>query len=550
MSAHASRSARFRLSYVCSLQICAHFLIKPDQIRLTWVFALLFAAVAAIPIAIFTGVYVGFTAPNIAKSVERRQTDQATLIATTIDEYLQFLDASLTADAKQDAQQQVQEVPQSFKNSKSPNPVNGPRNPNSQPTAPEAPKVSRPEIVRMALLNPMGTPALSTMPVPRGVPSAFADLPTSVAAQLSAAVQARQALWSTPFISPRTGKRAMARIQPAGEFLILAEVSLDGVENIVTKTSAAANYRVLVVDAAGITVTGGGVALASPSSPSLPSSKLDLSNVIGEPNAASPKALSGRFTAGGEALVGRSQAIGTTGWSVIVAERQSVVDSFSRMTIGVIIVATLISIVAAVFAGMWLSRRAMLRVDQVIRFAGQLARGGTVRWQASRIREINLLGSYVETLANENKRREEARLEASALFTSTFRHSPVATSLRRYPTLELLDVNESWARMFDTSRAHALTNTVSPFQILSPTDAYTHINTEMAANRAVLDYPMTVRTASGRVLSVLVSCVRVVANDTDCQLTSSIDITERLQAEAARRESEARFSAIVATMTE
>jgi signal transduction histidine kinase len=76
------------------------------------------------------------------------------------------------------------------------------------------------------------------------------------------------------------------------------------------------------------------------------------------------------------------------------------------------------------------------------------------------------------------------------------------------------------------------------------------MNTEVAANRTVLDYSITARTSSGKVLSLLVSCVRLVAAQTDYQLTTAIDITERVQTESALRDSEACLRAIVATLVE
>ncbi|MFM7462044.1 MAG: ATP-binding protein, partial [Burkholderiales bacterium] len=116
--------------------------------------------------------------------------------------------------------------------------------------------------------------------------------------------------------------------------------------------------------------------------------------------------------------------------------------------------------------------------------------------------------------------------------------------------LELIDVNDAWERVFETSRDAALAGKDSQFQILTPGDAYTHMNAEMAANRAVLDYSITARTSSGKVLSLLVSCVRLVATQTDYQLTTAIDITQRVQTESALRDREACFSAIIATLVE
>ncbi len=219
-------------------------------------------------------------------------------------------------------------------------------------------------------------------------------------------------------------------------------------------------------------------------------------------------------------------------------------------TMSVIISAIVSSVVSAALAGLWLSRCVTLRVAQVIRFAGKSAENDAVEWLPSRIREINQLGDSLKALAYQSKRRTEAQLEATAMFSSTFSHSPVAASLHRYPSLELMDVNHAWQRLFETSRDAALVGKDSQFQILAPGDAYAHMNTEVAANRTVLDYSITARTSSGKVLSLLVSCVRLVAAQTDYQLTTAIDITERVQTESALRDSEACLRAIVATLVE
>lgn len=219
-------------------------------------------------------------------------------------------------------------------------------------------------------------------------------------------------------------------------------------------------------------------------------------------------------------------------------------------TMSVVVSAIVSAVISAALAGLWLSRRVILLVDQVIRFAGHLAQNDAAEWLPSRIREINQLGASMKALAYQSRRRTEAQLEATAIFSSSFSHLPVATALHRYPSLELIDVNDAWERVFETCRDAALAGNDSQFQILAPGDAYTHMHAEMAANRAVRDYSITARTRSGKVLSLLVSRVRFVAAQSDYQLTTAIDITERVQTESALRDSEACFSAIFATLDE
>lgn len=501
-------------------------MIKPDQIRLAWIFALLFAAVTVLPVGIFSGTYAVFSAPALRQSIERRQNEQATMLANIIEQYLGFISTALAIDAERSTQELAGVA--------------------GEKVAIVNPKLaSRPEIARMVLLGPTGAPLVSNLAAVPGAPTVLGNLPASITSQLNAAITARQSAWSDVYMSPQTGKLAMLRTQKAGEILILAELSLEGVEAFIGRAVAAASYRVVIVDAAGAIIAAGDLQrLGAPT-------KVDFADPAGSRTTGVSKKASDRFTVDGESYTGRAKSVPGVGWSVLVAEREAVTDGSFKLTIGAIVSAIVASMIAAVIAGMWLSRRTMLRVDQVIRFAGQLSRGNTAPWQPSRIREINQLGRYVEALANETKKRTEAQLETSALFSGAFRHSPVATSLSRYPTLELLDVNESWERMYETSREAALHSGTSPFfTILWSDDAAAHVNAELAANRPVFDYPTAVRVPSGEVLQVLVSCARVVANQTDCQLTTTVDITERVQAESTLRDSEARFSAIVATMAE
>ena len=150
-----------------------------------------------------------------------------------------------------------------------------------------------------------------------------------------------------------------------------------------------------------------------------------------------------------------------------------------------------------------------------------------------------------------NERSSDNEFTTSAESTISnvlFRHSPVPISCHRYPTGEMLDVNDSWLRLVGCERNTALSDQ-HLFEILTP-GAVEFVGQELTAFRPVYDYPVSIRLVSGEIRSVLMSTVRVMIDQVDSQLTSMVDLTEWHRAESARHEIDTRLRTIVETMVE
>jgi len=131
----------------------------------------------------------------------------------------------------------------------------------------------------------------------------------------------------------------------------------------------------------------------------------------------------------------------------------------------------------------------------------------------------------------EQKQAEKALRDSKERFASIFNLSPVATSLSTAKEGRYLDVNDGFLKMFQLSRNEVIGHTVFELNTWVDMGQRGVLLSKLKEDGVINNFEMTLRAKSGHILQLLWSGAQIVVDGESCLLGSSLDITERKQAE-------------------
>jgi PAS domain S-box-containing protein len=172
----------------------------------------------------------------------------------------------------------------------------------------------------------------------------------------------------------------------------------------------------------------------------------------------------------------------------------------------------------------WLSARSLNRVDE----ARQLADAST-----------RMALTELEQESAERSRAEAARASEER-FAVAFQASPAGMVLSRLPGLEYVAVNDSWLAMTGYSRDDVIGQTSEQVGMIDP-EARAAFYSQMGADSSLHNAELHLRTVSGEARHGLVSTQRLTVHDHAFQITTLVDITDRVRMEAEWRASNQRL---------
>ncbi|MBK8780945.1 MAG: PAS domain S-box protein [Anaerolineales bacterium] len=150
------------------------------------------------------------------------------------------------------------------------------------------------------------------------------------------------------------------------------------------------------------------------------------------------------------------------------------------------------------------------------------------------------------------KQREQAvkeLMEAEERFQKAFYSGPVGLAITRGSDGVYIDVNPAFSELVGFTRDELIGETSLGLNITTPAQRQDYVNL-MREEGAIRDREMVLRSKSGEMRVVLGSMEVIELNHETCVLSTTIDITRRLEMEEELREIEQRFRQIAENIEE
>lgn len=155
---------------------------------------------------------------------------------------------------------------------------------------------------------------------------------------------------------------------------------------------------------------------------------------------------------------------------------------------------------------------------------------------------IGITGASLDI--SQRKRAEAELRDSETRFARIFHTSPVGIALIRLHDGLIMDANETLLKMLGYIRDEVVGHFQHEFTLLADLHKRSEIAQKLDKEGGIRNVEVQFRLQSGVQCDVLLSAEPIEVNGEACALTLLYDITERKQAEIARRESEARFAKV------
>ena len=181
--------------------------------------------------------------------------------------------------------------------------------------------------------------------------------------------------------------------------------------------------------------------------------------------------------------------------------------------------------------------------EEPIRFKTKTGEQVDALWSA----EIIALGSRKVMLSlfydiTERLRAEEALRESEERFSTAFKSSPAPLVISDIETGRVIDVNDSWVKMLGFTREEQVGRLSSEVGIWFNPEDRERIAGKLGNRGFFKNEPISLKTKTGKQVNALWSGEIITVGSKKAMLSLLYDMTERLRAEDALRESEERFS--------
>jgi PAS domain S-box-containing protein len=198
-----------------------------------------------------------------------------------------------------------------------------------------------------------------------------------------------------------------------------------------------------------------------------------------------------------------------------------------------------------------LARKAQVYIEQTLatgemqKFDYELTMNGKTRWY-----EARLVVSGADEVTAIVRDITEARLVDQALreseerFSKAFHFSPLALSILSMKDFSHLYMNAIALQELGYKEAEVIGRTPDDLSMWADEKERRDIYKLFTTNPSIRDYEIQIRRKNGEIGVVLLDCEPITINGDPCLLVTGNDITKRVKAERALRESEERFQSL------
>jgi len=207
-------------------------------------------------------------------------------------------------------------------------------------------------------------------------------------------------IWSDQYLSPLLEVPVVALALPAGDDVLLAEVSVDRLVDYMQRSSHMDGLLVLVLDGKGELVAAPDMKLAR--------TRSNLSNLPVVRAALDGSHIYDVFQFGDQSYSGTGLRSRRLGWVAVAAYPKSVIDESRRVAISITGITLLLAIGFGVLAYGWLAGLIQRRVQRTVAYAQAVAEGRNDPPEGqARILELQQLDCSLQQMAQTIQRREQ-----------------------------------------------------------------------------------------------------------------------------------------------
>jgi PAS domain S-box-containing protein len=136
----------------------------------------------------------------------------------------------------------------------------------------------------------------------------------------------------------------------------------------------------------------------------------------------------------------------------------------------------------------------------------------------------------------ERKKTEDALKQSETQFSKAFASNPVALCISRFADGFIIDVNETFLRLFGFGRQEAIGHKTTEMNIFINLKDRENLTKILREKGAIHNFEITLQTKTGKPLHILASIDKMNSNGQELILSTFIDITPRKKAEQALEE--------------
>jgi PAS domain S-box-containing protein len=252
--------------------------------------------------------------------------------------------------------------------------------------------------------------------------------------------------------------------------------------------------------------------------------------------------------AAGELRIGAVSLIRATPWAAWVEFPFAAIVAPARSVVHGMILVTLILVTTAALLGTAMAVRITAPLSEITKAAATLAAGGDTRpLTTTRRDEIGQLSRAFNRMAADVKATGNALRDSEASYRRLFASNPHPMWVYDVETLEIIDVNEMATAHYGYTRDEFLAMTI--MQIRPEADLPALLdNVRQSAPKPGASGVWRHRKKDGTTIDVEVSSHAFLLGQRQARVVLALDVTDRLRAQGALRESEALFRGMAEAM--